>query len=98
VAKPTGETETVSIDGVVELAGPTASQAPALDADAVNPMAVPALTERPCTGVVELPCWYKNERAAGVIAIAGPPLTNNVTASVCDPFDDAPAVTVMLPV
>jgi hypothetical protein len=97
VAKPNGEIETVSVDGVVELAGVTVSHPPALKADAVKLVAVAALTERSRMGVWVAPCWYKNERVFGVTASAVPLLTISVTASVCDPFDDPPAVTVTLP-
>ena len=85
------------MDGVTALAGVTASQLPALDAEAAKPAGAADVTERACGAGLALPCWNANESAAGATVNACDPLTTRFTVAICDPFDEPAAVTVMLP-
>src|SRR5437879_8564086 len=68
--RPAGNTETDRVDGVTALAGVTASQLPALDAEAAKPVGAADVTERACGARLALPCWNANESSVGAAVTA----------------------------
>ena len=93
--RPDGLIETVTVPGVVPLAGLTVSQ-PLLEALAVKPSAVPELeTEMVCEAGGLSPVRYANDIVLGLTVNVAGACTTMVTATVCG--DPPVGVNVIVP-